>query len=246
MSKVYEALQKAEREQGTRPAPSPEGASIQQEPRILPEAMEAYRRILGNIQFADPDQPPKVIVVASSVSGEGASTVATDLALCAAGGEGEEHTDVLLVDTNFRTTSLHEVFGTSGTEGLVDVIRDGGALEEFVRPTGHPHLYLLTCGGVAHDPARLLGSQKMQALLAQLRDRFDLVILDGAPVASYSDTAVLGRYVDGVVLVVRAGKTRYEVAQQSRIALEQAGVPLLGVVLNCRRYDIPGLLYRRL
>lgn len=115
-----------------------------------------------------------------------------------------------------------------------------------LRDTRRESLKLITCGQAPANPTWLLGSQRMEGLIETLRQRFDYVILDSAPVVSYPDSVALNRYMDGVILVVRAGKTRWEVVQKGQASMEKAGANILGVVLNRRKFAIPKAVYDRL
>jgi non-specific protein-tyrosine kinase len=103
--------------------------------------------------------------------------------------------------------------------------------------TGVDGLRLLPSGPLPPNPAELVGSQRMGEVMAQLRERADYVLFDSPPVLAVADARILATKVDAVLLVVRAGTTKRDLAQQAKAQLEQVKAPLIGVVLNNAKYD---------
>jgi capsular exopolysaccharide synthesis family protein len=149
----------------------------------------------------------------------------------------------VLVDANLRTPSQHLAFRLERTGGLAELATRGLAPEAAVRQGQGSSLSVVTSGRPAGSPSTILGLPALKAALEQFRARFDWVILDGPPVTVYSDAAILAPLVDGVVLVVEAERTRWEVASQAKRTIEESGGRILGAVLNRRRYHIPPALY---
>jgi capsular exopolysaccharide synthesis family protein len=180
------------------------------------------------------------ILIVSATHGEGASTVARELAILAA---LPGLTKAVLVDANLRTPSQHAAFGVERGSGLTEVVTQSLPLERAVRNGGGSPLPLLTSGRPASHPTGVLGAPALSATLNSLRAKYNLVIVDGSPAAVYSDASILAPLMDGVVLVVQAERTRWEVAEQAKRTLEEAGAQLLGAVLTRRRFHIPEALY---
>jgi capsular exopolysaccharide synthesis family protein len=158
---------------------------------------------------------------------------------------------VLLIELNLRTPSLHEVFKIDPIPGLSDFVgRDGrvtsiaGCENPIKVQSGGP--YVIPCGRNHSEPAVLLQSSAFNLFLKKMRDSYDFVILDAPPVHRFPESQLLCAMVDGVVLVIKAGTTRRQVALSAKKQLEQAGASLLGVVLNKRRHYIPDFIYRKL
>lgn len=153
---------------------------------------------------------------------------------------------VCVVDANFRSPSLHEHFRVEKGAGLADAIKNSTPVENFARPAWSSHLWFLSAGTVGDDPNGALNPARLRARFSQLRAEFDYLLVDSPPMSSYGDAVLFGQLTDGVVLVVGCNSTRRETARAAKENLEAAGVPILGTVLNRRRYPIPEALYRRL
>lgn len=240
MSRIYDALQRGASLEASRRgfvAPGSNGG-----PPVDP-VEEGYQRIAQGIQGQPGWQRKGAVLIASAVHGEGASTVAREIAslLCRDGSA-----QAVLVDANLRTPSQHLAFRLERTGGLAELATRGLAPEAAVRQGPGSSLPVVTAGRPAGSPPAVLGLPALKAALEHLRARFDWVIIDGPPVTVYSDAAILARLADGVVLVVEAEKTRWEVVSQAKRTIEESGGRILGAVLNRQRYHIPPALYGRL
>lgn len=192
-------------------------------------ASEAYRMIRSNIQFMSVDRPAKIILVTSSIPGEGKSTTAANLAVVMA----QAGLKTIIVDADLRRPVQHEIFQVPNLGGLTDLLCSPELeIKNHLRNTGVPNLQLITCGVLPPNPSELLGSQRMGQLLASLNELADVVIFDSPPVVPVADAAVLSNRVDGVVLVSQAGKSRRDIARQAVLNLQQAGAHFFGGVLN--------------
>lgn len=189
---------------------------------------EAFRKLRTNLQFLNVDNPPRVIMLTSSVSGEGKSTTAINLALALA----EIEHNVVLVDGDLRCPKVHTYLGLIGQVGFSTVLSGGSTLRESVQPTRYPGLTVLASGPIPPNPSALLGSQSAKKVLAQLRADYDYVIVDSAPLLAVADASVLAASVDGVLLVTRYGKTRREQLEHSVASLQNVGAQLLGVAFT--------------
>ena len=190
---------------------------------------EAYRALRTNIQVTNLDKPVKTLLISSTNPKEGKSITAANLAVVMALGGSR----VLLVDADLRRPEQHEIFGLSNEFGLVSaLLSPDAALDAYLQPTTTENLQVLTTGPLPPNPAELLDSARMQELIERLKERFDVVIFDTPPVLPRIDAAVLARHVDGVMLVVDAGRTRRDSAIRAKNSLAHAGGRLLGVVLN--------------
>jgi Mrp family chromosome partitioning ATPase len=126
---------------------------------------------------------------------------------------------------------------------LTEVVMRGLALDQAVRNGNSSPVPLVTCGRPTGHPTEVLGAPGLPVAIAGLRAKYGWVIVDGPPTTVYSDAGILAPLVDGVVLVVQAEKTRWQVAEQAKRILEESGARLLGAVINRRRYHIPQALY---
>ncbi|MFQ5715712.1 MAG: CpsD/CapB family tyrosine-protein kinase [Nitrospinales bacterium] len=204
------------------------------------ETLESCRKIINSILSNGLEKGPRAFLVTSSVAGEGASAVAVNLAKFLAKYQGMK---VCLIDANSRNPSLHAVFDFENYIGFSDVAAGKAGLLDVLQRTEVPHLAVITSGP---DNLGNLEPQKTRSLIQQLNARFDCLIFDSSPVSDHSDPLALASLVDGVILVVHAGKTRWEVVQNAKEQLLIVHANILGVVLNQRKYYIPEFIYRKL
>ncbi|WP_189822339.1 polysaccharide biosynthesis tyrosine autokinase [Streptomyces finlayi] len=188
---------------------------------------EAYRQLRTNLQFASVGQAPKVIAVSSALPGEGKTSTAVNLA-AALVLDGRR---VCLVDADLRRPRLADGLGLVADAGLTTVLIGQAEIEDVLQ-CGPGGLQVLTSGPVPPNPVELLASDRMGAVLRELGERFDTVVVDTAPVLPVADTVGLALHVDGVVLVVRARKTGRDQAAGAAAALRGVGATLIGAVLS--------------
>jgi non-specific protein-tyrosine kinase len=191
---------------------------------------EAYRVLRTNIQFSSVDKPVRTLLVTSASPSEGKSTTAANLAAVMA----QTGQKIVLVDTDLRRPVMHKVLGVPNSTGLTTALLDASSfsLDGHLHPTQVENLSVLTSGPIPPNPSELLGSHRMGDLIEQLLQYADLVIFDSPPVLAVTDAAVLGRQVDGVLLVTDAGQTREQALIQATQELRKTGANLLGVALN--------------
>jgi capsular exopolysaccharide synthesis family protein len=189
---------------------------------------EAYRTVRANTEFASVDTPITTLLVTSSISGEGKTVTAANLAVAFA----QAGRPVLLVDADLRKPGIHLIFDLPNAHGLTTLLRSDVSLDAISHQTEQSNLRVLTSGPLPPNPAELLGSQRMRATIDGLTGRDDLIIFDGPPVGAVTDSAILSAIADGTVLVVSVGHTRRDVVRQAREALAKAGANVLGVVLS--------------
>lgn len=192
---------------------------------------EALRTIRAGILLSSADHPPRVIMVTSAMKGEGKTTVLFNLAATLA----QASHKTLMIDGDLRERGLTKIFckdtGPSGL-GLSNYLTGQAQLDQVIRTTPVPGLYILPAGSKAPNPAELLSSTTMQEMIGSLSDEYDFIIVDSPPVLPVADGLTLSRVVDSVVLVVRSQTTDREMAQESRRRLLRVKARILGVVLN--------------
>ncbi len=192
-------------------------------------AAEAYRALRVNLSFTSLDKPLEVLVISSPAPIPTKSQVAVNLAVVMA----QSGQRVILVDADLRRPGLHHYFDTPQEPGVTGyMLSQDGESALVLAETGVPNLQLLPSGPLPPNPADILGSQKMEQLLAHLRARADLVVLDTPPVTVAVDASVLGVRTDGMLLVVQAGHTRRDHVAQAKALLERFHVRLLGAVFT--------------
>ena len=190
---------------------------------------EAYRSIRTNLQYVDVDNPPRCVVITSSLPLEGKSTTASNLAIAMAQGGSR----VLLVEADLRRPRVAEYLGVEGSIGMTDVLIGRALIDDAIIPWQRGLLDFLPSGAIPPNPSELLGSQQLADLLAELRARYGVVILDAPPLLPVTDAAILATAADGAILVARFGVTRHEQAERAADLLRQVNARLFGTILNC-------------
>ncbi|RKY90300.1 hypothetical protein DRQ15_07710, partial [candidate division KSB1 bacterium] len=189
---------------------------------------EAYRSLRTQIQYARSEKPVQTILVSSPGPGEGKSTSVTNLAITMA----QMGSKTILVDSDLRRPVLHSLFDLKRDVGLSNYLVGRAEIEEVIRPTSVDNLYLISCGILPPNPSELLGSKRMQELIQQLKNEYDYVLFDSPPLIAVTDAVVMAPWVDGVVLVLRSGKTDRDAAVRAFELLRNVKANVLGTLLN--------------
>ena len=221
-------------------SPRPSEDDMEMDPNLIvyhkPQSMEAefFKILKTNILFPVKGNPPRSILVTSAVPGEGKSFVTANLAISIARGI-EEH--VLLMDCDMRRPTIHSKFGIPGIVGLNEYLTKGVPLPSLLVKTAIDKLSILPVGALPTNPTELLSSVQMKRLLDEVKHRYSdrFVLVDSPPPQLTAETSALAKRVDGVLLVIKAGKTPRKLVNE---IIELIGKEkIIGVVLNW--YDIP-------
>lgn len=188
---------------------------------------EAFRKLRTNLQFSQVDDPPRIIVVTSSVPGEGKTSTAMNLARSLA----EAGVSTCLVDGDLRRPCVAPAFGLVQDGGLTTVLIGQARVEEVMQQVAGG-LSVLASGPVPPNPAELLASARMEEVLRELADLYDVVIVDTAPLLPVADTVGLASLSQGALLVVRAGRTNRDQVRTAAESLERVGARVLGTVFS--------------
>jgi len=189
---------------------------------------EAYRILRTNLEFNRKSSDANTVTFVSGGAGEGKSTTLSNLAYTFA--QGGYNT--LIVDADLRRPSQHRMFGVDNDKGLTDFLTSDLDLEDVVQTTALPGLFLLTSGRLPSDAVGVLNSQRMMDLIAQVKNRFDIVFFDSPPILGVSDASVLVRALDLTIVVVQHRRFPRAMLQRVKQAVENVGGHILGVVLN--------------
>jgi polysaccharide biosynthesis transport protein len=195
---------------------------------------EAYRGTLSSILLPTLNGVGRqVIVLTSPEAGAGKTTVTSNLGVATA----ETGRRVLLIDADFRRPRLHRVFDMPNNTGLTDLLKlntpiEGAPLNHLVQATKIPGLSLVTSGPTTNSPSSLLYSPRLVEFLDRVGREFDVVLIDAPPMLQFADARVLGRYSDGVILVLRAGQTKWEAAMLACQRFDEDRTRVLGTILN--------------
>jgi capsular exopolysaccharide synthesis family protein len=189
---------------------------------------EAYRMLRATLLVAQAETPPKTLLFTSGRHGEGKTVTAINTAVVLA----QMGVRVLLIDADLRCSACHIVLGIENKAGLAEVLAGRWDPSDVIRPTVSEHLFVLSSGSVPRNPAELVGSKQMHAVLASLQEQYDYILIDSPPVMLASDAMLLSTMADGVVLVANAQRTPKQVVRAARTRLTCARAKILGVVLN--------------
>lgn len=191
---------------------------------------EDIRTIRTNLQFTSIDNDAKVILVTSSIPGEGKSFISSNLAVAFA--QSGERT--VLVDSDLRLGRIHKIFDVSNKNGLSNLLAAHNTVDsaEFIKKCEIDKLYIIPRGTVPPNPSELLNSNSAKALIEYLKENFDRVIFDGVPINGLPDSLIVAGMADRVILIASSGYTKNEDLQESKKALEKIDANIAGVVLN--------------
>lgn len=188
---------------------------------------EAFRGIRNSLDFINFEHDIKTVLVTSALPGEGKSTVSSNLAV----GLARAGHKVVLISVDFHRPKSALYLGASEALGLSHVLSGQYALDTCLQTSEEPGLTILASGKVPPNPSEMLGSERMGDLVAKLAEEADWVVLDGPPVLAVADTTAVAKWVDGVIMVVRSGRTSRDALSRSIQMLGSVGAKLIGTVL---------------
>ncbi len=217
---------------------------------------ETYRTLRTNIEFVTVEKGDKTIMVTSSTSGEGKSTVMANLAMTMT----QLGKRTLLVDCDLRKPTVARMFGLDKEPGLAevivgnyawnevirtvtDIVTGGMGMEDLMQTQGISNLHIITSGAIPPNPAELLNSSRMTEFITEVREAYDIVLFDAPPILHVTDAAILGKQVDGLLMVYKAGDIPRTSLKRAVNLLNSVGIDLLGIVLNGIRAEISADYY---
>lgn len=189
---------------------------------------EQFRTIRTNINFSQPDQDLKTILVTSSIQGEGKTTNAANIAVVFA----QAGKKVLIIDADMRKPTIHHTFLLTNTVGLSSILSRQRELSEVIQETSVEGLSIIPSGPIPPNPAELLASKKLDVLVMEVARDFDIIIFDAPPLLLVTDAQILSNKCDGTLLVVNAGVAEKESVLKAKMSLLASNANILGVILN--------------
>jgi polysaccharide biosynthesis transport protein len=196
-----------------------------------PDAMpsEAFKAMRTKVQFSKVGKNVlKTVLVTSAIPGEGKTIVCVNLA----GAYAQDGKKTLIIDADLRKPRIHNLFGQVKTPGFTDYFFENATLNEIIRPTQLENLSIVTAGTLPPNPSEILGSKRMIDFLAEMRDKYDIIILDSAPVIAVTDTEILSRLVDGTMIIVSSDSTNMNLVENAVHLIKNDQSSFLGAVLN--------------
>jgi capsular exopolysaccharide synthesis family protein len=194
----------------------------------LSPIVESYRMLRTSVLLSTAGAPPKTILITSSQPGEGKTTTAVNTAISLS----QLGASVLLIDADLRRPAVHTAFKIPHTRGLSNYLSSHAPLDDLIVKLPVPNLSVITCGPIPPNPAELISSDRMKELLRALGRQFDHILIDSPPLISVTDPIILSTMVDGLILVVQAGKSTRGLVSRARRELARVGARVFGVVLN--------------
>src|SRR5215813_432715 len=194
----------------------------------LSSVVEAYRMLRTSVLLSAVGNPPKTILFTSGQPGEGKTTTAIDTAISLA----QLGSSVLLIDADLRRPTVHKIFKVNQAQGLSTFLSQQVEIDSLVHKLWVPNLYVLPCGPIPPNPAELISSERMKDALRALSGKFDHILIDSPPLINVTDPLILSTMVDGVILVIQAGRSTRDVLRRARQELNSVGAKVFGVVLN--------------
>ena len=200
------------------------------------DQIEQFIQRLDHLRFAVCGSPSELgkgrcVLITSAIGGEGKTTLAAQLAARC----GNAGMSTLLIDADLRRAALCTLLDVPEGPGLSDVLKEEATTDEVVIPVQGGTFYLLPAGNPIQDTNRLFQGRNLGLLITQLRQLYDLIIIDSPPVLPVPDALILGRWVDGVVLAARYDISRFPQVERARRQLDNAGIPIMGTVINGMR-----------
>jgi capsular exopolysaccharide synthesis family protein len=189
---------------------------------------ESYRSLRTNLSFVSPDHPLRTIALTSAGPSEGKSITISNLAMAYA----QMGKRTLLIDSDLRRPVQHHIFNQKREPGLSDCFIDNPDFERIIKKTEKDNLFIITAGTFTPNPAELIASNRMSKLIEYFKEAFDIVFFDTPPIVAVTDATLLGKKMDGLLLVVRSNHTDRMMASRAVGNVKNVGVSVIGTVLN--------------
>jgi capsular exopolysaccharide synthesis family protein len=189
---------------------------------------ESFKSLRTSVLLSSSDKPPKSIVVTSMMPGEGKTLTASNLAISIA----QAGQRVLLIDGDMRKPRLHKIFQLNSSSSGLSTYLAGGDVEKISQQGPLEFISIIPAGPLPPNPSELLSSNRFKELLSEKQDKFDMIIFDSPPIISVTDSLIMGREVDGVIVVIRAASTSYDVIKKGLKTLADVNTNILGMVVN--------------
>ncbi|MFC1808112.1 CpsD/CapB family tyrosine-protein kinase [Candidatus Omnitrophota bacterium] len=203
---------------------------------------EQYKILRTNIQALKFSKDYKTFLITSSVNKEGKTVTSANLAIAMAQEMNEKK--VLLIDADMRKGTVGKYLGIDISPGLSEILSKKAELQNCLVNPGIDNFSVLPAGKAPHNPSELLNSKRMEQLIADLKKRFDYIFIDSPPIMPITDACIIGSMVDGVIVVIQAGRTQRDMIKHVQHRLFQAHANTLGFIVTNVEYHVPRSLYR--
>jgi len=190
--------------------------------------LEPFRALRANLKHIATQNNIRTFIICSAIKGEGKTTLSANLSITFS----LDNKKVILVDADMRRSQIHSLFSVEKKVGLSDYLLGNASIDDIIKPTMHPNLFLVTAGERPDNPAELLGTYRFDLLLQEIRDKADYIIFDSPALLPVSDTITMAPKIDCCVMVVRTLWTPLKAARQARNQLKRIGTRMFGGILN--------------
>ena len=241
MAGIISALRKVSGKIAGRVSPSANTPLIVKRAKVLNDkspfhVKEAYKALRTNVVFSVTHDGAKKIIVTSALAGEGKSTNCLNLAISFA----QTGAKVVLVDCDLRKPNIANLLNINQSPGLSNVLANLNNVDSVIKHTEYPNLDIIPSGDIPPNPAELLGSAAMENVLDKLSEMYEYIFLDTSPINIVTDAAVMSRMTDGVLIVVRQGRTDKDTVSEAINKLTFVDANIIGFILNGRLTDVKG------
>jgi Mrp family chromosome partitioning ATPase len=256
MSNIYEALEQAQREKSGSEVPHvisiPE--EVHPKEQVLREGERSRNAaassmdtemfcLYQNIEYLLPDTPEKTILFMGFQGGEGVSTIVRDFAKMAAARLDKR---VLIMDAAHHNPSQHLYFNLKGKAGWKDIMGTGESVDKACHQSGSCNLFLAPISPQHSKVPHVYDHPAATGFLKELKNKYDFILIDSAPAITSPDSIAISRFTHGVILVMEAERTRWQVVESVKDKIVRNGGNIIGVIFNKRKYYIPDSIYNRL
>jgi len=193
-----------------------------------PESIEC-RWIYAKLKKLKSPQSPNTVMITSSISGEGKSTISTLLAITCA---KYEMRNTLLIDFDLRRPNIHKIIGLAKEDGIAEILKGEVSIKETIKNTNIDNLKIITSGYLEESPTELLKLSRIKDLFEELKNNFETIIIDTPPVLPVSDSLILSSVADSTVIIIKVGKTKREIVKRAIDLLKDTGVDSINIIVN--------------
>jgi len=192
------------------------------------QVREAYKTLRTNVIFSLPQAGCKKICITSSIASEGKSTNCLNLAITFA----ETGAKTIIIDCDLRRPNISKLLGKPSTPGLSNALVNLNSLDEVIKESGFKNLDVIFSGNIPPNPAELLGSDRMGEIIEELSKQYDYIFFDTAPVNIVTDTAIIAKWMSGIIMVALYNSTDKDTIDEALKQLDFVGAKILGFILN--------------
>lgn len=189
---------------------------------------ESYQKFLANLEYVNVDRNYKIIQITSSVSGEGKTTFSANIAFLLA----QKGYKTLLVDLDLRKPKVHRIYNVENKNGITDLLSNRVEIDKAIKTNKNLGFDVIPSGEKTSAVVNLIESKRMRALMSDLRDKYDYILIDSPPVINVSDALYISKFADGLIFAIAQSKTKRQLVKEATGLLRQNKINLIGTVIT--------------